>query len=80
MEGCPSSGAVGVRAGGDLMGEHAAHVGQVASRAAMVARWVGANPGMLHGWAFEQGPDGWVLVASVRVPVTDEELERYYSI
>jgi hypothetical protein len=42
--------------------------------AKLVGRWVGANPSMLHGWVLD---DDGVLVVTVRVPLTPEEVAEY---
>ena len=50
----------------------------IGSRAALVGRWVGANAGMLEGWVVDE--DAALLVATVRIPLTPEELTEYRAL
>lgn len=64
-----------------MTGERALNLEREKLAAAMVARWVRANPTMLEGWVIEQLPDGGSqAVVTLRQPLTPEEWADYREI
>lgn len=64
-----------------MAGERALNLEREKLAAAMVARWVRANPGMVQGWVIEELPDGGSqVVVTLRQPLTPEEWADYRQI